>query len=99
MLEATSRRRAPLQHSRKQAATYMEKNPIRNSMTHIAATLTCRSHTQPYAMTDGGSRSMGTAVLSRRVCEWSATVAHVDHETQTHTSACIMPSFRALTFR
>lgn len=59
----------------------MEKNPIKNSMTHIAATLTWRSHTQPYAITEGGSRSMGMAVLSRRVCEWSDAVACADYET------------------
>lgn len=46
----------------------MEKKPTRNNITHIAATLTWRSQTQPYAMTDGGSKSMGTSVLSSRIC-------------------------------
>lgn len=45
----------------------MEKKPDKNSITHIAATWTWRSHTHPYAITEGGRKNMGTIVLCRRI--------------------------------
>ena len=48
--------------------TYIEKRPLRKSMTQIAATFTWRSHTQPYAITETGRKGMKIIVLSRRIC-------------------------------
>ena len=63
--------------------TYIEKRPLRKSMTQIAATFTWRSHTQPYAITETGRKGMKIIVLSRRICAAGALAD--EHRTEGRT--------------